>query len=176
MLLLPVLIRSIPTSISWSRWPKWAILPPFSTTWPISIHIVLTVISPIPPLIRACDIERIDIPLMISCSIIVSPVIIAIISEVNERVNPAQKPLAGELNHHAGQLAGELNHHIGQLAGELNHHAGQLAGELNRRVVALARRAQPSRRSARRRGELSCGCARRRVRPSRESACPASST
>ena len=44
------------------------------------------------------------------------------------RTNPAQKPLAGELNRHAGQLAGELN-----------HHAGQLAGELNRRVVALAR-------------------------------------
>lgn len=36
------------------------------------------VISPISPLIRACDIERIDIPLLISCSIIVSPVIIAI--------------------------------------------------------------------------------------------------
>ncbi|KAF3510616.1 hypothetical protein F2Q69_00006396 [Brassica cretica] len=59
-------------------------------------------------------------------------------SEVNERANPAQKPLAGELNRHGCQLAGELN-----------HHAGQLAGELNRRVVALARRAQPSRRSAR---------------------------
>ncbi|KAF3567171.1 hypothetical protein DY000_02016478 [Brassica cretica] len=41
-------------------------------------------------------------------------------SEVNERANPAQKPLAGELNRHAGQLAGELNHHAGQLAGELN--------------------------------------------------------
>ncbi|KAF3515389.1 hypothetical protein F2Q69_00005869 [Brassica cretica] len=60
-------------------------------------------------------------------------------SEVNERANPAQKPLAGELNRHTGQLAGELN-----------HHAGQLAGELNRRVVALALQAQPSRRSARR--------------------------
>ncbi|KAF3550929.1 hypothetical protein DY000_02007728 [Brassica cretica] len=71
-------------------------------------------------------------------------------SEVNERANPAQKPLAGELNHHAGQLAGELNHHFGQLAGELNYHFGQLTVELNRRVVILARRAQPSRRSARR--------------------------
>ncbi|KAF3578318.1 hypothetical protein DY000_02029842 [Brassica cretica] len=59
-------------------------------------------------------------------------------SEVNERANPAQKLLAGELNHHAGQLAGELNHHV-----------GQLAGELKRRMVILARRAQPSRRSAR---------------------------
>ncbi|KAH0898611.1 hypothetical protein HID58_048179 [Brassica napus] len=68
-------------------------------------------------------------------------------SEVNERANPAEKPLAGELNHHAGQLAGELNHHV-----------GQLAGELNRRVVILARRAQPSRRSARRRAEPPCGC------------------
>ncbi|KAF3516561.1 hypothetical protein DY000_02059270 [Brassica cretica] len=97
-------------------------------------------------------------------------------SEVNERANPAQKPLAGELNRHAGQLAGELNHHAGQLAGELNHHAGQLAGELNRPVVALARRAQPPRRSARRRAEPSRGCVRRRVRPSRESARPASST
>ncbi|KAF3500873.1 hypothetical protein F2Q69_00043414 [Brassica cretica] len=86
-------------------------------------------------------------------------------SEVNERANPAQKPLAGELNHHAGQLAGELNHQV-----------GQLAGELNRRVVILARRAQPSRRSARRRAEPLCGCAGRRVRPSRESARPASST
>ncbi|KAF3529580.1 hypothetical protein DY000_02039112 [Brassica cretica] len=63
--------------------------------------------------------------------------------------NPAQKPLAGELNHHAGQLAGELNHHV-----------GQLAGELNRRVVILARRSQPSRRSARRRAEPSFGCTR----------------
>ncbi|KAF3496676.1 hypothetical protein DY000_02053619 [Brassica cretica] len=59
-------------------------------------------------------------------------------SKVNERVNPAQKPLAGELNRHAGQLAGELNHHAGQLAGELSHRAGQLAGELNRRVVVFA--------------------------------------
>ncbi|KAF3532879.1 hypothetical protein DY000_02038114 [Brassica cretica] len=75
-------------------------------------------------------------------------------SEVNERANPAQKPLAGELNRHAGQLAGELN----------------------RRVVELARRAQPSRRSARRRAEPSHDCVRRRVRPSRESARPASST
>ncbi|KAF3601808.1 hypothetical protein F2Q69_00034570 [Brassica cretica] len=86
-------------------------------------------------------------------------------SEVNERANPEQKPLDGELN---------------------------------RRVVILARRAQPSRRSAcrraepscgctrpraqtsrrsaRRRAEPSCGCARRRVWPSRESARPASST
>ncbi|KAF3572219.1 hypothetical protein F2Q69_00059043 [Brassica cretica] len=86
-------------------------------------------------------------------------------SEVNERANPAQKPLAGELNRHGGQLAGELN-----------HHAGQLAGELNRRVVALARRAQPPHRSARRRAEPSRGCVRRRVRPSRESARPARST
>ncbi|KAF3579667.1 hypothetical protein DY000_02031733 [Brassica cretica] len=52
----------------------------------------------------------------------------------------------------------------------------QLAGELNRRVVALARRAQPSRQSARRRPEPSCGCARRRAQPSRELARPASST
>ncbi|KAF2618235.1 hypothetical protein F2Q68_00040008 [Brassica cretica] len=51
-----------------------------------------------------------------------------------------------------------------KLAGELNHHVGQIAGELNRRVVILARRAEPS-----------CGCARWRVRPSRESARPASS-
>ncbi|KAF3554534.1 hypothetical protein F2Q69_00012982 [Brassica cretica] len=72
--------------------------------------------------------------------------------EVNERANPAQKPLAEELNLHAGQLTGELNHHVG------------LAGELYRRVVILARRAQPSRRSARwsarRRAEPSCGCTR----------------
>ncbi|KAF2543666.1 hypothetical protein F2Q68_00031925 [Brassica cretica] len=45
-------------------------------------------------------------------------------SEVNERANPAQKALAGELNQHAGQLAGE---------------------------------AQPSRRSAHRRAEPTCG-------------------
>ncbi|KAF3515393.1 hypothetical protein F2Q69_00005861 [Brassica cretica] len=65
------------------------------------------------------------------------------------QTNPAQKPLAGELNRHAGQLAGEVNHHADQLAGELNlrvvaparelsHRAGQLAGELNRRVVVFA--------------------------------------
>ncbi|KAF3586829.1 hypothetical protein F2Q69_00029370 [Brassica cretica] len=48
-------------------------------------------------------------------------------SEVNERANSAQKPLAGELNHHAGQLAGELNHHVGQLAGEFGRHASWLA-------------------------------------------------
>ncbi|KAF3592086.1 hypothetical protein DY000_02020183 [Brassica cretica] len=70
-------------------------------------------------------------------------------SEVNERANLAQKPLAGELNRHAGQLTGELNHHVGQLAGELNRH-----------VVILARRAQPSRRSARWRAEPTCGCTR----------------
>ncbi|KAF3511989.1 hypothetical protein F2Q69_00007287 [Brassica cretica] len=40
--------------------------------------------------------------------------------EVNERANPAQKPLAKKLNRHASQLAGELNHHAGQLAGELD--------------------------------------------------------
>ncbi|KAF2568394.1 hypothetical protein F2Q68_00025700 [Brassica cretica] len=45
-------------------------------------------------------------------------------SEVNERANPAQKPLAGELNRHAGQLAGELNHRAGQLAGELRRRMG----------------------------------------------------
>ncbi|KAF3495893.1 hypothetical protein DY000_02053232 [Brassica cretica] len=86
-------------------------------------------------------------------------------SEVNERANPTQKPLPGELNRYAGQLAGELN-----------HHAGQLAGELNRRVVALARRTQPPRRSARRRTEPSRGCVCRRVQPSCESAHPAGST
>ncbi|KAF3552697.1 hypothetical protein F2Q69_00011394 [Brassica cretica] len=60
-------------------------------------------------------------------------------SERTSERNPAQKPLAGELNHHAGQLAGELNHHVGQLAGELNHHAGQLGRHASR----LARRARP---------------------------------
>ncbi|KAF2533663.1 hypothetical protein F2Q70_00031667 [Brassica cretica] len=81
-------------------------------------------------------------------------------SEVNERANPAQKPLAGELNHHAGQLAGELNHHV-----------GQLTGEINRRVVILACRAQPSRRSARRSAEPSCGC----TRPASSTIAPVSS-
>ncbi|KAF3569723.1 hypothetical protein F2Q69_00059649 [Brassica cretica] len=108
-------------------------------------------------------------------------------SKVNERANPAQKPLAGELNRHAGQLTGELNHHVGQLAGELNRrvvilarrlnrHAGQLAGELNRRVVALARRAQPSRQSARRRAQPSRRTARRRDEPTCGYTRPASST
>ncbi|KAF3533869.1 hypothetical protein DY000_02042957 [Brassica cretica] len=62
---------------------------------------------------------------------------------MNERANPAQKPLAEKLN---------------------------------RRVVALARQAQSSRRSARQRAEPSRGCVRRQVRPSHESARPASST
>ncbi|KAF3588783.1 hypothetical protein F2Q69_00029732 [Brassica cretica] len=48
-------------------------------------------------------------------------------SEVNERVNPAQKPLAGELNHHAGQLGGELNRRVVVLAGEFGLHASRLA-------------------------------------------------
>ncbi|KAF3564462.1 hypothetical protein DY000_02013040 [Brassica cretica] len=64
-------------------------------------------------------------------------------SEVNERANPAQKPLAGELNHHAGQLAGELNHHVGQLAGELNRRVVVLAGEFSCHAIRLARRARP---------------------------------
>ncbi|KAF3503429.1 hypothetical protein F2Q69_00041342 [Brassica cretica] len=62
-------------------------------------------------------------------------------SEVNERANPAQKPLAGELNHHAGQLAGELNHHVGQLAGELNRRVVVLAGDFSCHASRLARRA-----------------------------------
>ncbi|KAF3560167.1 hypothetical protein F2Q69_00014311 [Brassica cretica] len=37
-------------------------------------------------------------------------------SEVNERANPAQKPLADEQNHHAGQLAGEFGRHASRLA------------------------------------------------------------
>ena len=61
---------------------------------------------------------------------------------MNERPNPAQKPLAGELNHHAGQLAGELNHHFGQLAGELNRRVVVLAGEFGRHASRLARRAR----------------------------------
>ena len=70
-------------------------------------------------------------------------------SESRTKANPAQKPLAGELNRNAGQLAGELNHDAGQLAGELNHRAGQLAGEHNHagqlavRSTWLARRARP---------------------------------
>ncbi|KAF3611522.1 hypothetical protein DY000_02048168 [Brassica cretica] len=65
------------------------------------------------------------------------------ISEVNERANPAQKPLAGELNHHAGQLAGELNHHVGQLAGELNRRVVVLAGEFGRHASRLTWRTRP---------------------------------
>ena len=62
---------------------------------------------------------------------------------MNERANPAQKPLAGELNRHAGQLAGELNHQASQLAGELNRRVVVLAGEFGRHASRLARRARP---------------------------------